>query len=33
VCAGGSWVAPDKLVKAGDWKAITELAKEAAALG
>tara|TARA_R110002110_G_scaffold38465_9_gene125499 strand:+ start:571 stop:1209 length:639 start_codon:yes stop_codon:yes gene_type:complete len=33
VCAGGSWVAPEKLVRAGDWKAITELAREAAALG
>jgi len=32
VCAGGSWVAPDKLVQAGDWDAITELARAAAAL-
>lgn len=32
VCAGGSWVAPAALVKAGDWRAITELAREAAAL-
>ncbi|GGE44907.1 bifunctional 4-hydroxy-2-oxoglutarate aldolase/2-dehydro-3-deoxy-phosphogluconate aldolase [Actibacterium pelagium] len=32
MCVGGSWVAPKKLVLAGDWKAITELAAEAAAL-
>lgn len=32
VCAGGSWVAPDKLIKAGNWEAITELARKAAAL-
>jgi 2-dehydro-3-deoxyphosphogluconate aldolase / (4S)-4-hydroxy-2-oxoglutarate aldolase len=32
VCAGGSWVAPDKLVQAGDWEGITALAREAAAL-
>lgn len=31
-CAGGSWVAPDALVKAGDWAAITELAREASQL-
>lgn len=29
VCAGGSWVAPAALMKAGDWKAIEELAREA----
>ncbi|MEP3945577.1 bifunctional 4-hydroxy-2-oxoglutarate aldolase/2-dehydro-3-deoxy-phosphogluconate aldolase [Ascidiaceihabitans sp.] len=32
VCAGGSWVAPKDLVKAGDWAGITALAKAAAAL-
>lgn len=32
VCVGGSWVAPDKLVKAGDWAAIEKLAREAAGL-
>lgn len=32
LCVGGSWVAPQKLVDAGDWKAIEELAREAAAL-
>ncbi len=32
MCVGGSWVAPKKLVDAEDWKAITELAAEAAAL-
>lgn len=32
VCVGGSWVAPDQLVKAGDWTAIEKLAREAAAL-
>jgi len=32
VCAGGSWVAPNDLVKAGDWAAITSLAKEAGQL-
>ncbi len=31
-CAGGSWVAPDALVKAGDWAAITELARAASQL-
>ncbi|MGC1496916.1 MAG: bifunctional 4-hydroxy-2-oxoglutarate aldolase/2-dehydro-3-deoxy-phosphogluconate aldolase [Sulfitobacter sp.] len=31
-CAGGSWVAPDALVKAGDWAAITELARVASQL-
>ncbi|EEB84139.1 bifunctional 4-hydroxy-2-oxoglutarate aldolase/2-dehydro-3-deoxy-phosphogluconate aldolase [Roseobacter sp. GAI101] len=33
VCAGGSWVAPDALVRAGDWAAITELARAANQLG
>ncbi|MGB3388332.1 MAG: 2-dehydro-3-deoxy-phosphogluconate aldolase [Pseudaminobacter sp.] len=32
VCVGGSWVAPDDLVKAGDWAAIEKLAREAAGL-
>ena len=32
LCVGGSWVAPNDLVKAGDWKAIEALAREAAAL-
>ena len=31
-CAGGSWVAPDALVQAGDWAGITELAREASQL-
>lgn len=31
VTVGGSWVAPDKLVEAGDFAAITKLAKEAVA--
>jgi 2-dehydro-3-deoxyphosphogluconate aldolase/(4S)-4-hydroxy-2-oxoglutarate aldolase len=32
VCVGGSWVAPDDLVKVGDWAAIENLAREAAGL-
>ncbi|MGV6839715.1 MAG: bifunctional 4-hydroxy-2-oxoglutarate aldolase/2-dehydro-3-deoxy-phosphogluconate aldolase [Planktomarina sp.] len=32
LCVGGSWVAPKSLMAAGDWKAITELAQEAATL-
>lgn len=32
LCVGGSWVAPKDKVVAGDWDAITTLAKEAAAL-
>lgn len=32
VCAGGSWLAPKKLIAAGDWAAITHLAAEAARL-
>lgn len=32
ICVGGSWVAPDNLVKAGDWDAIERLAREATAL-
>ncbi|WP_298566656.1 bifunctional 4-hydroxy-2-oxoglutarate aldolase/2-dehydro-3-deoxy-phosphogluconate aldolase [uncultured Aliiroseovarius sp.] len=33
LCVGGSWVAPGDLVQAGDWAAITALARTAAALG
>lgn len=33
MCVGGSWVAPDALVKAGGWDRIEALAREAAALG
>lgn len=32
LCAGGSWVAPPAMVKAGDWAGIEALAREAAAL-
>lgn len=32
VCAGGSWVAPGDLVKAGDWAGIEALAREASQL-
>ena len=32
LCVGGSWVAPADRVEAGDWAAITELAREAARL-
>ncbi|ALI56231.1 bifunctional 4-hydroxy-2-oxoglutarate aldolase/2-dehydro-3-deoxy-phosphogluconate aldolase [Celeribacter marinus] len=32
LCVGGSWVAPNDLVVKGDWKAIEELAREAASL-
>jgi 2-dehydro-3-deoxyphosphogluconate aldolase/(4S)-4-hydroxy-2-oxoglutarate aldolase len=32
VCVGGSWVAPDDALAAGDWARITRLAGEAAAL-
>lgn len=31
VCVGGSWVAPDELVDAGDWAAIEDLARRAVA--
>ncbi len=31
-CLGGSWVAPDAAIKAGDWARIEELARQAAAL-
>ena len=29
LCVGGSWVAPDRLVQAGDWEGIERLAREA----
>jgi 2-dehydro-3-deoxyphosphogluconate aldolase/(4S)-4-hydroxy-2-oxoglutarate aldolase len=32
VCVGGSWVAPDGLLKAGDWDGVTALARQAARL-
>lgn len=32
LCVGGSWVAPKDKVAAGDWEAITALARDAAAL-
>jgi 2-dehydro-3-deoxyphosphogluconate aldolase/(4S)-4-hydroxy-2-oxoglutarate aldolase len=32
VCAGGSWIAPSNLVKAGKWDEIEERARHAAAL-
>jgi 2-dehydro-3-deoxyphosphogluconate aldolase/(4S)-4-hydroxy-2-oxoglutarate aldolase len=32
-CIGGSWVAPDDLVKAGRWDTIEMLAREASTLG
>lgn len=32
VCIGGSWVTPKNAIAAGDWDAITKLAKEAATL-
>jgi 2-dehydro-3-deoxyphosphogluconate aldolase/(4S)-4-hydroxy-2-oxoglutarate aldolase len=31
-CVGGSWVAPGKLLEAGDWNAIEVLAREACTL-
>lgn len=31
-CCGGSWVAPQEAIDAGDWAAIRKLAEEAAAL-
>lgn len=31
ICVGGSWVAPDAMVEAGDWAAIEELARRAVA--
>lgn len=32
VCAGGSWIAPSDLIKAGAWDKIEDLAKQAAQL-
>jgi 2-dehydro-3-deoxyphosphogluconate aldolase/(4S)-4-hydroxy-2-oxoglutarate aldolase len=32
VCVGGSWVAPADRIRAGDWKAIEDLARDAASL-
>jgi len=32
LCVGGSWVAPADKVRAGDWAALEELARDAAAL-
>lgn len=32
ICVGGSWVAPQAIVDAGDWAAITALARDAAGL-
>lgn len=32
ICVGGSWVAPDELLAAGDWDGITALARQAAQL-
>ena len=32
LCVGGSWVAPNALIKDGDWLAIRKLAQQAAAL-
>lgn len=32
ICVGGSWVAPDEMVKAGDWAGIEALAREASKL-
>lgn len=29
ICCGGSWLAPDALVRANDWRQITALAKQA----
>ena len=29
LCVGGSWVAPDKLIEAGDWEGIERLARTA----
>lgn len=32
ICVGGSWIAPDAMVKAGDWTGIENLAREAAGM-
>ncbi|MGZ8996528.1 MAG: hypothetical protein ACXW3P_08570 [Rhodospirillales bacterium] len=31
-CVGGSWLTPNAAVAAGDWPAITALARQAASL-
>ena len=33
VCVGGSWIAPRKLIEAGDWKRIEDNAQRAANMG
>jgi len=33
VCVGGSWLTPSEVIARGDWKHITQLAKDAVALG
>ena len=33
ICAGGSWVAPSKLIQSGKWQDIENLAREASKLG
>lgn len=33
ICVGGSWVAPDAELEAGNWERIEQLAREAARLG
>ncbi|MCV0393846.1 MAG: 2-dehydro-3-deoxy-phosphogluconate aldolase [Rhizobiaceae bacterium] len=32
-CVGGSWVAPDAMIAAGDWTGIEDLARKAATIG
>ena len=32
ICVGGSWIAPDRMIEAGDWDGITRLAAEACKL-
>ena len=32
LCVGGSWVAPDAMVQAGDWSGIERLARDASGL-
>lgn len=32
ICAGGSWIAPAELIRAGQWDEITDLARDAANL-
>ncbi len=32
LCVGGSWIAPPEMLRAGDWDAIADLAREAATL-